>query len=55
MRIAAVWAAAGLLLAGPLFTTNQFLLHLGIEALLWTVLGCAWNLLGGYAGQAPSS
>jgi branched-chain amino acid transport system permease protein len=43
--------AAVLLLAVPLGVSNQFLLHLGIVALMWTVLGIAWNLLGGYAGQ----
>jgi branched-chain amino acid transport system permease protein len=47
-------AAAGavvLLVGIPFLTTNQFLLHLGITVLMWTVLGVAWNLLGGYAGQ----
>lgn len=43
--------AVPLLLAIPLLTANQFLLHLGITVLMWTVLGVAWNLLGGYAGQ----
>jgi branched-chain amino acid transport system permease protein len=43
--------AALLLLAVPLGVSNQFLLHLGIVALMWTVLGISWNLLGGYAGQ----
>ena len=44
-------AAALLLFALPLLTSNQFLLHLGVSVLLWTTLGVAWNLLGGYAGQ----
>ncbi len=43
--------AAAILLAVPLGVSNQFLLHLGIVVLMWTVLGVAWNLLGGYAGQ----
>ncbi|MCL5021968.1 MAG: branched-chain amino acid ABC transporter permease [Nitrospirae bacterium] len=43
--------AALLLLAIPLGVSNQFLLHLGITVLMWTILGLAWNLLGGYAGQ----
>jgi branched-chain amino acid transport system permease protein len=51
MRRALAVGAIILLLAVPQFTDNEFLLHLGITVLLWTVLGIAWNLLGGYAGQ----
>lgn len=51
MRRAFPAAAALLLLSVPLLTSNQFLLHLGVSVLLWTTLGVAWNLLGGYAGQ----
>jgi branched-chain amino acid transport system permease protein len=51
MRRAAAAGAALFLLAIPFLTANQFLLHLGITVLMWTVLGSAWNLLGGYAGQ----
>ena len=51
MRRAASVVAVALLLAIPFLTANQFLLHLGITVLMWTVLGVAWNLLGGYAGQ----
>jgi len=51
MRRAGALAAIAVLLAIPLLTANQFLLHLGITVLMWTVLGVAWNLLGGYAGQ----
>jgi branched-chain amino acid transport system permease protein len=48
----AAWAAAGALLAGlPLVVKNSFFLHLCILVFLWTVLGQAWNALGGYAGQ----
>ncbi len=43
--------AAILLFAIPLGVSDQFLLHLGISMLMWTTLGVAWNLLGGYAGQ----
>jgi branched-chain amino acid transport system permease protein len=43
--------AALLLLLVPLGVSNQFLLHIGITVLMWTSLGVAWNLLGGYAGQ----
>ena len=44
-------AAALLVLALPWLTASQFTLHLAITVLLWTVLGVAWNLLGGYGGQ----
>ena len=45
--------AAGvvLLLAAPLLTGNPFFQHLLIMVLFWTLLGAAWNLLGGFAGQ----
>lgn len=51
MRSTAATGAIVLLLTIPILTHNQFLLHLAITVLLWTVLGSAWNLLGGYAGQ----
>ncbi len=51
MRRVAAAVAILLLLALPFLTTNQFFLHLGITVLMWTVLGVAWNLLGGFAGQ----
>ena len=50
-RTAGVAIVLVLMLAPPLLTSNQFLLHLGITVLLWTLLGAAWNLLGGFAGQ----
>jgi branched-chain amino acid transport system permease protein len=49
---AAAWIAAGALLAGlPLVVRNSFFLHVCILVFLWTLLGEAWNALGGYAGQ----
>jgi branched-chain amino acid transport system permease protein len=51
MRRAIAGGAIALVLTVPWLTSNTFLLHLGITVLLWTVLGTAWNLLGGYAGQ----
>ena len=39
------------ILALPLFVTNSFFLHVCILVLMWTVLGAAWNVLGGFAGQ----
>jgi branched-chain amino acid transport system permease protein len=52
VRRAAPWlavVAAALLvpLAGP----SSFALHVLILVLLWTILGAAWNVLGGLAGQ----
>ena len=49
MRRAATVAV--LMMAPPFLTSNQFLLHLAITVLLWTLLGVSWNLLGGFAGQ----
>jgi branched-chain amino acid transport system permease protein len=46
------WAAgSALLLALPLWVESSFLLHVAILILMWTVLGAAWNVLGGFAGQ----
>lgn len=39
------------LLLVPAVTQNPYLLHIAIMALMWVVLGQAWNLLGGYTGQ----
>jgi len=50
-RGAAGAAVLVLVLVPPLLTSNPFLLHLAITVLLWTLLGAAWNLLGGFAGQ----
>ncbi len=51
-RSAVAWVAAAALLAGlPLVVKNSFFLHVCILVFLWTVLGEAWNALGGYAGQ----
>jgi branched-chain amino acid transport system permease protein len=46
------WSAgAAVLLALPLAVRNPFFLHVGILILMWTLLGAAWNVLGGFAGQ----
>jgi len=48
----AAWvAAAAGLVALPLVMHNSFFLHVCILVFMWTVLGEAWNALGGYAGQ----
>jgi branched-chain amino acid transport system permease protein len=35
----------------PLVVGNPFTLHLCILVFMWTTLGAAWNVLGGFAGQ----
>lgn len=35
----------------PLALDDAFLLHVCILVLMWTLLGAAWNVLGGFAGQ----
>jgi branched-chain amino acid transport system permease protein len=39
------------LLAVPLTLRSSFHLHVAILILMWTLLGSAWNVLGGFAGQ----
>ena len=51
-RTVLAWlAGAAAVLAVPLLVRNSFLIHLGILILMWTLLGAAWNVLGGFAGQ----
>jgi len=50
-RIAAAVACLMLLLGVPFFVRSRFLLHVLIMVLIYGVLGQAWNILGGYAGQ----
>jgi len=51
-RALAPWVlGAAALAALPLAVHNPFLLHLAILILMWTLLGAAWNVLGGFAGQ----
>ena len=49
-RVLAIFVV-GMLLAVPFVTRNPFYQHLLIMVLFWTLLGTAWNLLGGFAGQ----
>jgi len=39
------------LVALPLVAPSSFFLHVAILILMWTLLGSAWNVLGGFAGQ----
>lgn len=51
-RRLALWlAGAAAAAALPLFVRNSFFLHVCILVLMWTLLGAAWNVLGGFAGQ----
>jgi len=51
MRRVLAAVVIGTLLAVPYVTANPFYQHLLIMVLFWTLLGAAWNLLGGFAGQ----
>lgn len=42
---------AAAVLAVPLFLHNPYWLNVLILVLVWTTLGTAWNIIGGYAGQ----
>ncbi|MGI6603528.1 MAG: branched-chain amino acid ABC transporter permease [bacterium] len=44
-------AVAGILFLGPLLIKNSFSLHLMIMIFYHATLSCAWNIIGGYAGQ----
>lgn len=49
--IVAQIAALAALAVIPLVVHNDYYLHLLILALMWVVIGSAWNLLAGYTGQ----
>jgi len=51
MKHLCVIALVLLFLAVPWTVPLPFFLHLMIMVLMWTVLGAAWNILGGFAGQ----
>jgi branched-chain amino acid transport system permease protein len=40
-----------LAVAFPFLVPSDYYLHLVIIALMWVVIGSAWNLLAGYTGQ----
>lgn len=44
-------ALVGAAIAIPVLVSDQFFLHLCILVAMWTLLGAAWNVLGGFAGQ----
>jgi branched-chain amino acid transport system permease protein len=41
----------GLLAVVPLLSFSSYVMHLLILVIMWSVIGMAWNLLGGYTGQ----
>jgi branched-chain amino acid transport system permease protein len=41
----------GLLAVVPLLGFSSYVMHLLILVIMWSVIGMAWNLLGGYTGQ----
>ena len=51
MKYLPVVALILLFVAVPWLVPVPFFLHLVIMVLMWTVLGAAWNILGGFAGQ----
>ena len=51
MKFIALAVALAFVVAAPWVITDAFYVHLMIMVLMWTVLGAAWNILGGFAGQ----
>ncbi len=41
----------GLFLLVPLVHPSSYVMHILILVIMWSVIGMAWNLLGGYCGQ----
>ncbi len=41
----------GILALVPLSGASTYLMHIFILVIMWSVIGMAWNLLGGYCGQ----
>ena len=50
-KIAALVAAIAILLALPQVVTSSFAIDIFIRILLFSFIGVAWNLMGGYAKQ----
>jgi branched-chain amino acid transport system permease protein len=42
---------AGILAVLPLLGLSSYWMHILILVIMWSVIGMAWNLLGGYCGQ----
>ena len=50
-RLAPWLVGVAALCALPFLVHESFFLHLCILVFMWTTLGAAWNVLGGFAGQ----
>jgi branched-chain amino acid transport system permease protein len=51
MKKALPFVIAGLLSVLPLIGLSSYWMHILILVIMWSVIGMAWNLLGGYCGQ----
>ena len=51
MKKALPFIIAGLLALIPLLGLSSYWMHILILVIMWSVIGMAWNLLGGYCGQ----
>ena len=51
MRAAVMTLTIGLLLLVPLFVYSTYALHMLILMFISVIMGSAWNIVGGYAGQ----
>jgi branched-chain amino acid transport system permease protein len=51
MKFIGLAVALAAVVAAPWVVTDPFYIHLMIMVLMWTALGAAWNILGGFAGQ----
>lgn len=47
----APWIVAVVLAVLPLIGLSTYMMHILILVIMWSVIGMAWNLLGGYCGQ----
>ncbi|HSP16671.1 MAG TPA: branched-chain amino acid ABC transporter permease [Thermoanaerobaculia bacterium] len=51
INIALITLVAGAMLVLPLFVESTYVLHIMILIFINVIVGSAWNILGGYAGQ----
>lgn len=51
MKRYAPFISLGLLAVLPLLGLSSYWMHIFILVIMWSVIGMAWNLLGGYCGQ----
>ncbi len=51
MKRYAPYLILGIMAILPLIGLSTYMLHILIMVIMWSVIGMAWNLLGGYCGQ----